>query len=163
MELTLRNVYERPASFLRNTRFFSPQPERGFEDLVDEFFGCPAVVPVGVGEMGGLFNPRLDIKETKESIQVVAELPGMDRNDIDVSMHEHVLTISGEKKGENEDKGTNYHRVERTFGSFSRSISLPDTVEAGKIEAAYRDGVLVVTLPKTERAIEGSRKIPITA
>ena len=162
MELSLRNVYDRPASLLRNNRFFSFLPERRIEDLFDDFFGYSAM-PVGVGETANMFIPHVDVKETHDAIQVAAELPGMDKDDIDVSVHDHCLTISGEKKEEGEEKGTGYYRVERSFGSFSRSIALPDTVETGKIEAAYKNGVLVVTLPKTEKALEQSKKIPISA
>ena len=73
------------------------------------------------------------------------------------------LTISGEKKVGQEEHGTDYHFVERSYGCFSRSVSLPDTVETEKIVAAYKDGILTVTLPKTAKAMEQSKKIPITA
>jgi len=120
-------------------------------------------MPIGIAGMEGTFSPRMDIKETKGALTVTVELPGIDQKEIDVSVHEGVLTISGEKKVGKEEKGTDYHYIERSYGCFSRSFSLPDTVETEKIGAAYKDGVLTVTLPKTAKAMEQSKKIPITA
>jgi HSP20 family protein len=113
-------------------------------------------------ETRGIYAPRIDIRETADNFQIAAEMPGMDRDDIDVSVHDGVLTLSGEKKVEKDEKVMNYHHIERSHGCFSRDISLPDTVEAGKVEATYKNGVLHISLPKTQKAIEGSRKIPVT-
>ena len=92
-----------------------------------------SVMPIGIARMEGTFSPRMDIKETKGALTVTAELPGMDQKEIDVSVHDGVLTISGEKKVGKEEKGTDYHYIERSYGCFSRSFSLPDTVETEKI------------------------------
>jgi HSP20 family protein len=160
--LTLRTIHETPVSLRRSTG--SPFGiERRMDDLLDQFFGGFSVMPIGISEMSGTFSPRMDIQETTDAIKVKAELPGIDRNDIDVSVRDGVLTISGEKKVEKEEKGTDYHHLERSFGCFTRSISLPQTVETEKVEAQYRDGVLVVTVPKSAKAVEGSKKIPIAA
>jgi len=161
MELSLRTINDRPASLRRSTGFFSD-----FERSIDDLFGRfleGSVMPIGIAGMEGTFSPRMDIKETKGALTVTAELPGMDQKEIDVSVHDGVLTISGEKKVGKEEKGTDYHYIERSYGCFSRSFSLPDTVETEKIGAAYKDGVLTVTLPKTAKAMEQSKKIPITA
>jgi HSP20 family protein len=94
--------------------------------------------------------PAFDVSETSEEIVVQAELPGMEIKDIDITLTDGLLTIKGEKKKEKEDKQEHYHRVERVYGSFSRSFRLPAEVRADAIDAKYRDGVLVVTLPKAE-------------
>ena len=161
MELSLSTIYDRPANLLRSTGFFSD-----FERSIDDLFGRfleGSVMPIGVAGVEGTFSPRMDIEETKSALTVTVELPGMDQKEIDVSVHDGVLTISGEKKVGKEEKGTDYHYIERSYGCFSRSFSLPDTVETEKIGAAYKDGVLTVTLPKTAKAMEQSKKIPITA
>ena len=161
MELSLRTVHERPMDLWRSTGCCTGF-DRDMDDLFEEFLGG-SLMPIGIGGTSGAFSPRLDVKATKDALTVTAELPGMDQKDIDVSVHDGILTISGEKQAGTEEKGTDYHHVERSFGCFSRSISLPDTVETEKIAAAYRNGVLTVTLPKTAKAIEQSKRIPITA
>ena len=161
MELSLRTVNDRPANLRRGTGCFSD-----FERSIDDLFGRfleGSVMPIGIASMEGTFSPRMDIKETKGALTVTAELPGMNQKEIDVSVHDGVLTISGEKKVGKEEKGTEYHYIERSYGCFSRSFSLPDTVETENVGAAYKDGVLTVTLPKTAKAVEQSKKIPITA
>jgi HSP20 family protein len=96
--------------------------------------------------------PRFDVSETGNEIIVKAELPGMDVKDIDIALTDGLLTIKGERKLEKEDKEENYHRIERQFGSFSRSLNLGARVKADGIEAAYKDGILTVTLPKVEES-----------
>jgi HSP20 family protein len=92
----------------------------------------------------------VDVSETADKIVVKAEVPGLDSKDIDISLSGDILTIKGEKKSEREEKEENYHLVERSYGSFARSIRLPVGVEADKIEASYKQGVLTVTCPKKE-------------
>ncbi len=96
------------------------------------------------------WNPNVDISETKDEFVVSAELPGMKKNDIHVTFTNGVLKIEGERKKETEEKDTNYHRVERTFGKFCRTFQLPTMVESGKISADFKDGILIIHLPKTE-------------
>ena len=98
----------------------------------------------------GDWAPKVDVAETKDSVVVKAEIPGMEAKDIQVSLQESLLTITGEKKQEKEEKTERFHRVERSYGSFSRGIHLPAGVEAGKVNAAFKNGVLTVTLPKRE-------------
>lgn len=94
------------------------------------------------------WSPLVDVEETDKEIVITAELPGMESKDLDVSVHEDTLIIKGERKEEKEDKTKTYHRVERRYGSFQRSIALPCGVDADKAGAAYKDGVLRITLPK---------------
>ena len=99
-----------------------------------------------------VFTPRVDVTEDNENLYVTAEVPGVDKKDVKVSVVGDVLTISGEKKTEQRDEKKNYYRIERNYGSFSRSFTLPAEVSVDKIAAEYKDGVLHVTLPKTEEA-----------
>ena len=92
----------------------------------------------------------MDVKESADQVVVKAEVPGMDAKDINISVTGEVLTIKGEKKSEREEKEENYHLVERSYGSFSRSLKLPAAVDLDKIEAKYDKGVLTVTCPKKE-------------
>ncbi|PLY06823.1 MAG: heat-shock protein [Desulfuromonas sp.] len=94
--------------------------------------------------------PRVDISETDEKFIVKAEVPGIQREDIKINIEDHVLTIQGENKQEKEEKGEQFHRVERYYGSFSRSFSLPENVAEEKIEANFKDGLLTLKIPKTE-------------
>lgn len=96
------------------------------------------------------WNPSVDIFETDNEVVFKAELPGMNANDIEVKLENNVLMIKGERKFEKETKEENYHRIEREYGSFSRSFALPTAVNGEKVTAEYKDGVLKVTLPKKE-------------
>ncbi len=100
----------------------------------------------------GMWMPAVDIYEKNDSIVVKAELPGVDRNQISVEVKDGVLTLKGERKFEKEVKEENYHRIERSYGSFQRSFSLPVSVDQEKVKANYRDGVLEIELPKREAA-----------
>ena len=95
-------------------------------------------------------TPRVDIAENEQAFILQAELPGMKREEISVSLEDGVLTLSGERKTENEKEGPNYVHRERNTGSFKRTFRLGKEVKADKISAAYKDGVLTVTLPKAE-------------
>jgi HSP20 family protein len=98
------------------------------------------------------WNPKLDVYEDKDRITVQAELPGMKREEIDLSVHGDTLTVSGERKQEQERKEGETFRSERYFGRFQRSVTLPQPVDVTRIEARYKDGILTVTCPKTEEA-----------
>jgi len=104
------------------------------------------------GELRGTWSPSVDIAETEQEILVSADLPGLNKEDIRVNVQNNVLTFSGERKQETKSEGSNYHRLERSYGFFSRSFTLPATVKADGIKAAYKDGVLRLTLPKVEEA-----------
>lgn len=98
----------------------------------------------------GSWNPSVDIYENKDQIVLEAELPGMNREDFDVSIENNVITVRGERRFEKKDESDSYHRVERSYGSFTRSFTLPQTVSADTTSAEYKNGVLRVTLPKRE-------------
>ena len=96
--------------------------------------------------------PALDVQEDKDKFTVRVELPGLKREDIEVSLQEGALIISGERKSEKIEQGVEVHRQERFYGKFQRALTLPEPVAADKVKADYKDGVLTVTLPKTEEA-----------
>ncbi len=96
--------------------------------------------------------PAVDIAEQNDAYVVKVELPGVNKDDVKVTLENNVLTIRGEKKLEKEIKKEDYHRIERSYGSFNRSFTLPSTVKSDKIDASYKDGVLTITLPKAEEA-----------
>lgn len=98
----------------------------------------------------GAWIPNVDIYENKDQIVLEAELPGMNREDFDLSIENNVITLRGERRFEKKDDSDNYHRVERAYGTFTRSFTLPQTVSAEGANAEYKNGVLRVTLPKRE-------------
>lgn len=118
----------------------------------DRWFGGFGLAPFE-GQWEG-FMPRVDVTETDNEIQVSAELPGIDPQHVDVSVSHDVLTISGEKREEREEKEKNYYRTERSYGSFRRSVQLPMEVDTNRADATFKNGLLTVTIPKTEQARE---------
>jgi len=132
--------------------------------LFDRFFhGFPTPWSEGPEWAGGGFTPRVDVSETDNDVRVTAELPGLDEKDIEVSVTRDALTIRGEKKEEKETKKEGYFHAERYFGSFQRTIPLPRDVVTDKAEAAFRKGVLTITLPKTEEVKSETRKVQVKA
>jgi HSP20 family protein len=100
----------------------------------------------------GAWSPPVDIYETDAALVMKAELPGFNKNDIQIELKENALVIKGERKHESDVKEGNFHRMERVYGTFQRSFLLPTTVDQGKVEAAYKDGILELRLPKVEKA-----------
>jgi HSP20 family protein len=100
----------------------------------------------------GDWSPTVDVSEDKDAVTVKAELPGVEQKDIAVSLQEGMLTIKGEKRAEKEEKDKHYHRIERSYGAFYRSIQLPSAVDVGKVAATFKDGVVTITLPKSPEA-----------
>ena len=98
------------------------------------------------------WSPRVDISETDDEYIVRADVPGVSKDDIKITIKDNVLTISGEKKQEKETKNENFHRIERVYGSFTRTFTLPGAVKVDKVEARFKDGVLTIKLPKVEEA-----------
>jgi HSP20 family protein len=125
------------------------------ERLFDRFFEPDNGESFDLGE----WAPRLDLSESKDALILKVEVPAIDPKEIQVSIMEGVLTVKGEKKAEKEDKDEKYYRVERTYGSFSRSVRLPAPVDEDKVSATFKNGLLTVTLPKTPAA--RSTAIPI--
>jgi len=137
--------------------------QRDVDRLFDEFgrgFGFPS--PHWLTEPSAEFFPRADVAEDGNQVQVTIELPGVDEKDLHVSLSHDVLAIRGEKKEEREQKGKNYYRMERSYGSFERSIPLPTGVDEDKIDATFKQGVLTITLPKVAGKKE-SKKITVKA
>ena len=110
----------------------------------------------------GTWVPKMDLTETPEAYHLRAELPNMESKDVDVRFEDNILTVSGEKKKEEKKEAENYLCLERTYGAFTRSFRIPKTVKEDKIVAACKNGVLAVTLPKTEEQKTKSKKIPVT-
>lgn len=134
------------------------------DKLMESFFGGFDLRPFG--RKPEVFTPRIDVVDTDKEIRVSAELPGLDEKDIDVSLTKESLTIKGEKKEEKEEKeekGKDYYRSERSYGSFTRTIPLPLEVDAEKVSASFKKGVLTVTLPKTKQALSETKKVAVKA
>ena len=137
--------------------------QNAVNDLFDRFFDQSPMIPsFGDFQMQkDSFVPKVDIRDTDKDIQVSAEVPGLDEKGIDISLSKDTLTIKGEKKSEFEDKKDGYHRIERSYGSFCRTIALPYEVEQDKVEAHYKHGILKVILPKTAKALKSRKKIEV--
>ncbi|MBF0559345.1 MAG: Hsp20/alpha crystallin family protein [Nitrospirae bacterium] len=132
---------------------------REMDSLFDNFFRGFDMEPFE-GRLG-TFTPRVDVTENDKEIRVSAELPGMDEKDIDVSLNKDALTIRGEKKEEREQKDRDYYRMERSYGSFSRTVPLSAEIETDKAEATFKKGVLSIRLPKTSKAVAETKKIAV--
>ncbi len=118
--------------------------------------------PLGEEEMAqGSWIPAVDIYETMDSIVINVELPGVSKEDMSIEVKENTLTIKGEKKLEKDVKEENYHRMERTYGSFMRAFTLPGTVSQEKVKAKFRDGILEIVLPKAEEAKPKQIKVDV--
>jgi len=120
-------------------------------------------VPAFTGRGESPLRPRIDVAETDSEIQVAAELPGLDDKDVEVTLTEGVLTIKGEKKSERKEEGKGFHLSERSYGSFQRSIVLPEGVDADKVSAEFTNGVLTVKVPKLPSVQSNVKKIAIKA
>jgi HSP20 family protein len=112
--------------------------------LFDGFFNGRA----GNGVGGRRWIPAMDLAETDEHLVLRADLPGLREDDVNIEIKDRVLTISGERRSEHEDKGEGFHRVERAYGGFSRSLNLPDGIDADDVSASFDRGVLEVKIPK---------------
>jgi HSP20 family protein len=121
-------------------------------DEIDRLFESPLTDLARTSQILSGWTPALDLYEDKDNFVVKAELPGMKREDIEVSLHEGSLSISGERKSEEKHADAEVYRTERFFGRFQRTVTLPTPVAAANVKAAYKDGVLTITLPKTEEA-----------
>jgi len=110
---------------------------------------------------GSEFVPRMDVSDTDKEIMITAELAGIDEKDVDITLQDDVLTIRGEKKVQRDENEKSYHLVERSSGTFSRSIALPAEIEQDKIEATFKKGVLTIRLPKQPVEESKAKKIEI--
>ena len=122
---------------------------RDFDDMMNDFFFRPTRMERF--SEGANWRPRIDVMEKEKEYEVIAELPGIDKKDITVSIKEDVLTISGEKRFAEQKEGENYFCSERSFGKFERSFRMSDKIESDKIKAEYKNGVLTLSIPKIEK------------
>jgi HSP20 family protein len=121
-------------------------------DEIDRLFDSPLTELTRTSQLLSGWTPALDVHEDKNNFIVKAELPGMKKEDIEVSLHDGTLSISGERKSETKHEDAEVYRAERFFGRFQRTVALPAPVAADKVKAAYKDGILTISLPKTEEA-----------
>jgi HSP20 family protein len=157
---SLLPAVQRPMGRDDDHPFYSLQ--RQMNSLFDDFFTGFDVLPRALAAGGfGSFSPSVDVKESDKDFTIRAELPGVDENDIEVTVTKDAVTIKGEKKEEKEDKGKNYYYMERSYGSFNRVIPLASETESSKAEASFKNGVLNVTIPKSQEAKAKRTKVPI--
>lgn len=160
---------------MANIQVSKPTPaprRRGLPDVFDALHGeldrvfsafeqswskWPSLTQGGAGWV----VPNLDVHENTDSVTVEADLPGLDEKDISVTLANGLLTIKGERKSEREEKNESYHLSERSFGSFERSVRLPDSIDENKIEARFDKGVLKVVAAKKPEAVKEEKKIEI--
>ena len=137
------------------------------ERMFDEFFRRPfslltrAPWMKSLSEIEQVTLPHVDVYEEGGNVVVKAEIPGIAKEDLDVSFKENILTISGEKRKEEKVENKDYYQMERSYGSFSRSVYLPTEVKSEEASAIFRDGVLEIRIPKTEESMEKVKKISI--
>jgi HSP20 family protein len=128
--------------------------------LFNTFFDSPTPGNGGNGGAVRRWIPAMDVVETEDHFVLRADLPGLSENDVSIELEDNVLTVAGERKAEHEQRGEGYYRVERAFGSFSRSLTLPEGVNADAIQASFSNGVLEVRIPKPEQ--HKPRKVQIS-
>lgn len=133
----------------RMDRLFDEMMGRGLRRIADE------------DRIRGSWSPAVNIMEKEDAILITADLPGMKGEDVEVSVDNGVLTIRGERKLEEATEGETYHRIERVYGVFERTFTLPNSVDPGKIEAKFTNGEMVVTLPKREESKPRSVKVKV--
>jgi len=119
-----------------------------FDDLFNELYSLPTSF---LSKSGMDLSPRIDISETDNEYKIEAELPGINQKEIDVKIDNNILTIKGKKEDIKEEKEKNYHLRERYYGAFQRSISLPNNIEPEKIKASFENGVLNISVPKSDK------------
>ena len=130
-----------------------PSGLRVFQDTVNRLLSEPATRP---------WSPAVDIFETENELLLRADLPGLDIKDVDIEVENGTLSLRGERKYQNESKEGGFHRIERSYGSFARYFTMPDTVDTDSVKADYKQGVLTVTLPKKEVAKPRQIKVQVS-
>jgi HSP20 family protein len=160
MELAMTNLVPRerfrtPDRWNGDSPFFALH--RQMDRLLDDTFRNIGVTPFSA-ELGAW--PSVEVSQTDRAVKVTAELPGLEDKDIDLNIENNVLTLKGEKRTETEDKDRHYS--ERYYGRFERRLALPAEVDEEHAQATFKNGVLTVTLPKTDRARESTKRIPIS-
>ena len=152
-------MFEPLASARRDIDRFMESLAPGFPRMMDfdPFRQFGSVLEFGYGDM----VPHVEVSDGDKSYEISAELPGVDEKDVSVNLHDHVLTLSGEKKSEREEEKKGYLVSERRYGSFRRSFRLPDDVDENKITAKFDKGVMTISLPKAASAKPKGRRIPV--
>ncbi len=133
--------------------------QREINDMFENFFS--GLAPFGGGRLESAFVPRVNVVEGDREVKVTAELPGLEEQDVEVSVSRGLLTLAGEKKTEAEERGKNVYAFERSSGTFRREIPLPESVDPDKAQAAFKNGVLTVSLPKRAVSMKERKQIPI--
>ena len=147
--------YPRSSRALTRDPFFSNS-----DQLFNDFLRSGNLFGRSVGEgLRDAWVPAVDVQETDKAFVFVAELPGLGKEDIEITLEDNLLTVSGEREFDEKEEGETYHRVERAYGKFSRSFSLPSQVDNTKVEASFEEGLLKIEVPKSEQA--QPRKIEI--
>lgn len=157
-------IEQNPAGPRRHRRFnwhLRPHPFANLSNEMDEFFSHYSEPSIDMDS--DALAVSLDTAETEDAYEINLDVPGVKKKDIDISFENGRLTISGNRKREEEEKGKFFHRTERSFGSFQTSFALPGEVDEAKIDAQLTDGVLTLTIPKSEKAKNNTRKIAIKA
>ena len=135
-----------------------------FDQMVQDFFPEKAFSPSWMmGKRPAGFFPQMDVAETEKQLRITLDLPGMEEKDISVNLSRDILTIRGEKRTEEEEEVDTWHRTERSYGSFVRSVRIPFEADVEKVKAKFRRGVLTISIPKSEKAIASTWKVPILA
>jgi len=137
--------------------------ERDMDRVMEDFFGrrMKSWLPHWDREGMGCRAPAIDVYEENDDVVVKAELPGIEKDNLEVNLTDHTLTIKGEKKKEEEIKDEKYYRSERSYGSFMRTLELPTDVQSDKVQATFKNGILEVRIPKTEEAKAKEIKVKI--
>lgn len=138
------------------TREFEGTVPRTFSQLVDSFFDEALQTR---RPFEGNFVPKMDIIETDKNFEVMVSLPGLKKEDISIDLDDRVLTVSGERKAQEERKDAKYHLIEAHYGSFSRTVTLPDNVNRESVQATFVDGILKIMIEKDEKAVKKSIQI----
>jgi HSP20 family protein len=171
-KLSVKTEKTEPASAMREWRPFEAlhrEIDRLFDDFGGGFWRSPFrrsvfdLEPIWRRELSWETAPAMDIVETEKAYEISAELPGMSESDVEVVASNGDLTIKGEKKEEKEERKKDYYLSERRYGSFERRMQIPEGVDADKIAASFKNGVLTVTLPKTAQAQKPEKKISVKA
>lgn len=135
-------------------RFMSPDFEQVFNQMANRWYTSNELTLSD-------WTPAVDVEENAEAFVIKAEIPQVKKADVKITVQDGVLTLTGERKQEKEEKGKRYHRVERSYGAFSRSFTLPDNVDDTKIQADFNDGMLNIMLPKSDKPKTHVHEIPV--
>ncbi|MEW6166622.1 MAG: Hsp20/alpha crystallin family protein [Pseudomonadota bacterium] len=166
-----REQESRPLAVQRGGRESAPlwrlhdEIDRVFDDFF-RGFGFPGLLAGDDWprlEPAQLLRPQLDIAESKNAYEISVEVPGVEQNDLELSVNDGVLSIRGEKRQEKRENGDRFHRVERSYGAFQRELSLPADADTDRIEASFRNGVVRIRVPRRADAVAESKRIPIAA